>query len=143
MGSFLEELKKAGLADAKKQKQIEREKRKQAHIERKQAAKAAPPVIVETATLDLEKQTQLRIGQLLSEGMVQDYSGRKRFYFQTPDDSIHYLQISDICAALLERGKYAIVQILQDDFAVIRRAQALAIEELKPELVVLLQRKET
>lgn len=143
MGNFLDELKKVGLTDSKKQKQLEREMRKQAHIDLKQKAKESSPVLQPDPIAKLEKQRTERLSQLMDEGCVEDYAGRKRFYFQTPDQSIAYLQLSDIAAALLERGKFAITLGSDpDSYLLIRRAQALAMEELDSRMIVFLQRKE-
>ena len=54
------------------------------------------------------------------------------------------MMLSDVASALLDRGKYAIVaNEALDDYILVRRASALAIEAIDKKRVIVLRRQET
>lgn len=149
--NLLDALKKAGLADAKKAKKAEHEKKQQQHRDLKRgepkseikevcvsAEPVASPSVVDAAQHQKERLTQAYHGAALS-----DISGRKKFYFQTLDQHIECMMLSDVATALLERGKYAIVANESlDDYILVRRASALAIEAIDKKRIIVMRRQE-
>ena len=149
MSNLLDALKNAGLADAKKVKKAEQAKKQQVHKELKSGAAktsvADPAPIIEKqqAMQNVELQLQERLAAVYRGAAVSDAGGRKKFYFQTPDQYIECMMLSDVASALLDRGKYAIVaNEAQDDFIVVRRSSALAIEAIDKKRVIVLRRQE-
>lgn len=152
-GNLLDALKSAGLADAKKAKKIEHEKKQQAHKDLKsgaarQAAQNAPSPapVVERAEAIQNAQTQVqdRLKAAYRGAALSDISGRKKFYFTTPDQFIECMMLSEVASALLDRGKYAIVSSeMLDDYILVRRATALAIEAIDRKRVIVLKRQES
>ena len=149
MSNLLDALKNAGLADAKKVKKAEQAKKQQVHKELKSGIGKSPvpdpePVITKAQALqNVEMQVQERLSAAYRGAAVSDASGRKKFYFQTADQYIECMMLSDVASALLDRGKYAIVaNEAQDDYIVVRRASALAIEAIDKKRVVVLRRQE-
>lgn len=149
MSNLLEELKKAGLASAKKSKQIEREKKQQEHREYKE--KLEPAKVTAKAEqvqqlspqISLEQQNRHRLEQLYRDAEIGNTGGRRKFYFRGLDDHIECLQMSDLASALIDRGKLAIASNLTlDDYILIKRASALAIEAIDKKRIILLKRKE-
>lgn len=147
---LLDALKKAGLADAKKAKKAEHEKKQQQHRDLKRgeskhekviAAPAEPvkaPEVTDGAVLQKERLAHAYRGAALS-----DISGRRKFYFETLDHHIECMMLSDVASALLERGKYAIVANESlDDYILVRRASALAIEAIDKKRVIVMRRQE-
>ena len=54
------------------------------------------------------------------------------------------MMLSDVAAALLERGKYAIVANENlDDYILVRRATALAIEAIDKKRIIVFRRQES
>lgn len=150
MSNLLDALKNAGLADAKKVKKAEQAKKQQEHKELKSGAvKTAPespaPVVDKVQAMqNVEVQIRERLAAAYRGAAVSDASGRKKFYFQTPDQFIECMMLSEVASALLDRGKYAIVaNEAQDDYIVVRRASALAIEAIDKKRVVVLRRQES
>ena len=150
MANLLDALKNAGLADAKKVKKAEQAKKQQIHKELKSGAvKAAPveaePVVSKSQAMqNVELQVQERLAAAYRGAALSDVSGRKKFYFQTPDQFIECMMLSEVASALLDRGKYAIVaNESQDDYILVRRASALAIEAIDKKRVVVLRRQES
>ena len=148
--SILDELKKTGLANAKKAKQIEKEKKQQQHRELKEGTTApqpAPKVSAETLALEnkrlLEIQEKEHLQRVYCGAALGDVAGRKRFYFRTFDRFLDVLMLSDVAVALLERGKYAIVaDAALDEHIVVKRATALLIEAIDKKRVVFFVRQE-
>ena len=150
MSSLMDELKKAGLASDKKHKQIEREKKQQQHQALKQTSKTKPASEItvhpaDDANLLIQKQKRARLEAIYASIETSEWGGRRKFYFQTPDQKIGAMQISDLCGILLERGKLAIIQALDspNDFLVVKRSTALALDEAEPGRIAYFQRKET
>ena len=149
-GNLLDALKSAGLADAKKAKKIEHEKKQQQHKDLKSGAvKAAPPEpekvedIKKQAVIQTEKLVQDRLESAYRGAALSDIAGRKKFYFTTVDQCIDCMMLSEVAAALLDRGKYAIVaNLAMDDYLLVRRATALAIEAIDKKRVIVLKRQE-
>ena len=151
--SLLDELKKAGLANDKKAKQIEREKKQQKHHElksgeaRKQADVAQgidnqPVDAVQAEASQATKQAE-QLARIYKNAEVTNASGRKKFYFTTIDNYIDCMNMSDVASILLERGKYAIVaNETLDDYIIVKRSTALALEAIDRKRVVVLHRTE-
>lgn len=151
--SLLDELKKAGLANDKKAKQIEREKKQQKHhelksgesrkqVEASRADESRPVDAVMLETSQAAKQTE-QLARIYKNAEVTNASGRKKFYFTTIDNYIECMNMSDVASILLERGKYAIVANESlDDYIVVKRATALALESIDKRRVVVLHRTE-
>lgn len=149
MANLLDALKNAGLADAKKIKKAEQAKKQQVHKELKSGAPKAvqptsePVVAKEQAIQNVELQVRERLAAVYRGAAVPDTGGRKKFYFQTPDQFIECMMLSDVASALLDRGKYAIVaNEAADDYIVVRRSAALAIEAIDKKRVIVLRRQE-
>ena len=150
MANLLDALKNAGLADAKKIKKAEQAKKQQIHKDLKSGApKAAqlspePVIAKEVAIQNVELQNKERLASVYRGASVPDISGRKKFYFQTPDQYIECMMLSEVASALLDRGKYAIVaNEAADDYIVVRRSAALAIEAIDKKRVIVLRRQES
>ena len=148
--SMLDELKKVGLTNDKKAKQVERAKKQQQHHELKtgEAKKTAPKegapsdAVAEVAPALVAKD-QEQLERLYKDAGLANFSGRKKFYFTTPEGFIDCMCVSDVAYILLERGKIAIVaNASKDDFILVKRATALAIEALDKTRVVMLHRQE-
>ena len=146
---MLDALKNAGLADAKKAKKAENEKKLQLHKELKsgktavQEAPAEPVIVKAQAIQNVELQVQERLAAAYKGAALTDVSGRKKFYFTTLDQYVDCMMISDVASALLERGKYAIVANENlDDYILVRRSAALAIEAIDKKRVIVLRRQE-
>lgn len=150
MANMLDALKNAGLADSKKAKKAENEKKQQLHKDLKSGAPKPAPVqeVRETpvkaqAIQNVEVQVQERLAAAYRGAALTDISGRKKFYFTTIDQCIDCMMLSDVASALLERGKYAIVaNETLDDYILVRRASALAIEAIDKKRVIILKRQE-
>lgn len=152
MANMLDALKSAGLANAKKVKKAENEKKQQLHKELKSGrtvSSASESVQVrvsekEKALQNVELQTRERLSSAYRGAALNDVSGRKRFYFTTLDQCIDCMMISESAAALLDRGKYAIVaNEALDDYIIVRRSSALSIEAIDKKRVIVLRRQET
>ena len=154
MSNLLDALKSAGLADAKKAKKAEQAKKQQMHKDLKSgAAKAQPAPAAEPAepavsrvqaVENVAQQVRERLSAAYRGAALSDVSGRKRFYFTTLDQQIDFMMLSDVASALLDRGKYAIVaNEALDDYILVRRASALAIEAIDKKRVIVLRRQET
>ena len=152
MANMLDALKNAGLANAKKVKKAENEKKQQLHKELKSGKAAAPiaepvreaVVEKEKAIQNVEQQVRDRLAAAYRGAALNDVSGRKRFYFTTLDQYIDCMMISEVAAAPLDRGKYAIVaNETLDDYIMVRRAVALTIEAIDKKRVIVLKRQET
>ncbi len=151
MSNMLDALKNAGLADAKKAKKAEHDKKQQLHKDLKSgAAKAAfePAVVEKNEVKDLviqnvELQVKERLAAAYRGAALTDISGRKKFYFTTIDQFVDCMMLSDVASALLERGKYAIVANENlDDYILVRRSSALAIEAIDKKRVIVLRRQD-
>ncbi len=150
MANMLDALKNAGLANEKKVKKAENEKKQQLHKELKSGRSPVtesvtePVVEKEKAIQNVEQQIRDRLAAAYRGAALNDVSGRKRFYFTTLDQCIDCMMISDVAAALLDRGKYAIVaNETLDDYIMVRRAVALTIEAIDKKRVIVLKRQET
>jgi len=149
MGNMLDALKKSGLANDKKAKQVEREKKQQQHRGLKDGGgtstqEIAADLRATEAKQSVETQVQQRLAQVYLDAALGDVNGRKKFYFQTPERFIDAIMLSDLALALLERGKYAIVaNASQDDYIVVKRATALAIEAIDKKRVIFFKRQES
>lgn len=146
--NLLDALKNAGLADAKKVKKAEQVKKQQLHKELKSGTKPqvkeVPMVERSQAIQNVEVQVQERLSAIYRDAALCDISGRKKFYFQTMDQFIDCMMLSDVASSLLERGKYAIVASEKlDDYILVRRATALAIEAIDKKRIIVLRRQET
>ena len=149
--NLLDALKKAGLADAKKAKKAEHEKKQQQHrdlkrgevkAESKSVVPAAESVKTQAA-VDSAAHQKERLAQAYRGASLSDISGRKKFYFQTLDQHIDCMMLSDVATALLERGKYAIVANENlDDYILVRRASALSIEAIDKKRIIVMRRQE-
>ena len=148
--SMLDELKKAGLTNDKKARQVERAKKQQQHHElkagenRKQIENREREIAVasdiETPTLKEAEQ----LARIYKDASLVHLSGRKKFYFTTPDGYIDCLCLSDVASILLERGKLAIVVgLASDEYILVKRATALSIEAIDKKRVLVLRRQET
>ena len=148
--SMLDELKKAGLTNDKKARQVERAKKQQQHHElkagenRKQIENREREIAVasdiETPTLKEAEQ----LARIYKDASLVHLSGRKKFYFTTPDGYIDCLCLSDVASILLERGKLAIVVgLAPDEYILVKRATALSIEAIDKKRVLVLRRQET
>lgn len=154
MSNMLDALKSAGLADAKKAKKAEQAKKQQVHKDLKSGAskaQAAAPleapelqVSRQQAVENVAQQVRDRLSSAYRGAALTDVSGRKRFYFTTLDQQIDCMMLSDVASALLDRGKYAIVaNEAMDDYILVRRASALAIEAIDKKRIIVLRRQET
>ncbi|MBR4985267.1 MAG: DUF2058 family protein [Proteobacteria bacterium] len=154
MSNLLDALKNAGLADAKKAKKAEQAKKQQAHKELKSGASKAqavspmeapePQVSRQQAVENVAQQVRDRLTAAYRGAALTDISGRKKFYFTTLDQHIDCMMLSDVASALLDRGKYAIVaNEAMDDYILVRRASALAIEAIDKKRIIVLRRQET
>ena len=148
--NLLDALKSAGLADAKKARKAEQEKKQQLHRELKSGAKTVadpvpePQITKSQAIQNVEMQVRERLAAAYRGAALNDVSGRKKFYFQTIDQFIDCMMLSDVAAALLERGKYAIVANENlDDYILVRRATALAIEAIDKKRIIVFRRQES
>lgn len=147
--SMLDELKKAGLTNDKKARQVERAKKQQHHHDlktgeaRKQAvAKAIQTDCAKDARPALAGDAE-QLSRIYQDAGLSNLSGRKKFYFTTPDNYIDCLSISDVAAILLERGKLAIVENLsRDDYILVKRSTALAIEAIDKTRLMVFRRQE-
>ncbi len=169
-GNLLDALKHAGLADAKKAKKIENEKKQQQHrdLKRESASHesalrtgAASPdhdfIAVgdqngaagnisakDAAIQNAQTQAAERLRRIYAQAPLRNAGGRKKFYFETPDHFIECIGLSDVAHALLDRGKYAIAQNEAcDDYIVVSRATALNLEAVDKRRVVVFRRQET
>ena len=147
--NLLDALKKAGLTDEKKAKKAENQKKQQQHRDLKSGKSPEQTMAVveaaqpKQAVVNVEQQVKERLGQVYKGAALSDVSGRKKFYYQTMDQYIDCMMLSDVASALLERGKYAIVaNEAMDDYILVRRATALAIEAIDRKRVILLRRQE-
>lgn len=149
--SMLDELKKVGLTNDKKAKQVERAKKQQQHhdlktgeAKKQMAGKDTVATNVATeAVPSLEAKDQEQLARLYKDAALSNFSGRKKFYFTTPDCYIDCMCVSDVASILLERGKIAIVaNSSKDDYILVKRATALAIEAIDKTRVVVLHRQE-
>ena len=149
--NLLDALKNAGLADEKKARKAENAKKQQQHRDLKSGA-SKNNVIHEDAAVasdrvqavqNVEIQVKDRLAQIYQNAALTDISGRKKFYFQTPDNYIDCIMLSDVAAALLDRGKYALVASESlDDYIMVRRSTALAIEAIDKKRIIILKRQE-
>lgn len=151
MSNMLDALKNAGLADAKKAKKAEHDKKQQLHKDLKSGAAkvASEPAVVEINEVkaqviqNVELQVKERLAAAYRGAALTDISGRKKFYFTTIDQFVDCMMLSDVASALLERGKYAIVaNETLDDYILVRRSSALAIEAIDKKRVIVLRRQE-
>ncbi len=149
--SLLDELKKTGLANDKKAKQIEREKKQQQHKDLKsgearkqaEAAQKTAAAVAMPQPVDVAAKASEQLARLYKNAEVHNASGRKKFYFTTCDNYIDCLNISDVASILIDRGKFAIVANQNlDDYIVVKRATALAIEAIDKSRIVVLHRTE-
>lgn len=151
---MLDALKSAGLADAKKAKKAEQAKKQQVHKDLKSGAsktQAVSPLEApdsqisrQQAVENVAQQVRDRLSAAYRGAALTDVSGRKRFYFTTLDQQIDCMMLSDVASALLDRGKYAIVaNEALDDYILVRRASALAIEAIDKKRIIVLRRQET
>lgn len=138
-GNLLDALKHAGLADAKKAKKIENEKKQRQHrdLKRDSSSHAAtdnspnPPgnahdfiAVAErtpaenalnrqidrcAARQNAEAHAADRLKQIYAQAALRNVFGRKKFYFETHDHFIECVGLNEVAYALLDRGKYAIV----------------------------------
>lgn len=154
--NLLDALKKVGIADEKKAKKAENAKRQQQHRELKRGENSAQSALTAAANeLDAQRekaraienaaqQARDRLAETYRDAAVPNANGRKKFYFTTLERRIDCMMVSDVANALLERGKYAIVaNETLDDYLVVRRATALAIEAIDKKRVVMMRRQET
>lgn len=166
-GNLLDALKHAGLADAKKAKKIENEKKQQQHRDLKrdaahtQASSVPQPntdhdfIAIEgkapqaqdlrdAARHNVEAHVADRLKQIYAQAALRNVFGRKKFYFETSDHFIECIGLSDVAYALIDRGKYAIVaNDAMDDFIVVNRATALNLEAVDKRRVAVLKRQES
>lgn len=149
--NLLDALKKAGLADAKKAKKAEHEKKQQQHRDLKRGDlktenKTAEPSVEPVKTpvvADIAAHQKERLAQAYRGAALSDISGRRKFYFQTLDQHIECMMLSDVATALLERGKYAIVaNEALDDYILVRRSSALSIEAIDKKRIIVMRRQE-
>ena len=149
--NLLDALKSAGLADEKKARKAENAKKQQQHRDLKSGAARNNAASTEVAAApertqavqNVEIQVKDRLAQIYQNAALTDISGRKKFYFQTPDNYIDCIMLSDVAAALLDRGKYALVANESlDDYIMVRRATALAIEAIDKKRIIILKRQE-
>lgn len=157
-GNLLDALKHAGLADAKKAKKIENEKKQREHRDLKresapghdyiavgeQNGAAGNAIAKDAAVQNAQNQAAERLRRIYAQAPVRNAAGRKKFYFETPDHFIECIGLSDVAYALLDRGKYAIAQNEAcDDYIVVSRATALNLEAVDKRRVVVFRRQET
>lgn len=153
--NLLDALKNAGLANEKKLKKVQNEKKQQLHRDLKRgdrpAATAAPEPAAPAINDDAKTQAIQNAGALRAQRLHDAYkniavangAGRKKFYFQTPDGFIDCLMLSDVACALLERGKYAVIASENlDDFILVSRQSALAVEAIDKTRIAVLRRQE-
>ncbi len=121
--------------EAERQKRDDRyreEQSKKKHTDKKtNLLKAASQV-------DLEKKTALK-RIIKEENILAREGGNKRFYFQLPDGTIPFIEISPILGKRLAQGDAAIVdseQILIDDFAVLSGKAAHQLSALEQERII-------
>ena len=153
--NLLDALKSAGLADDKKARRAEQEKKQTEHknLKRGAAAPTAEPVSPSSpkspvpngvAIENAELQARERLQAIYRQAALPNTAGRKKFYYQTLENDIDCMMISDVASALLERGKYAIVaNAAMDDYILVSRATALAIEAVDKKRVIVFRRQET
>lgn len=169
-GNLLDALKHAGLADAKKAKKIENEKKQQQHRDLKRESAPHEParqtaaaaaghdfiavgeqngaagnaIAKDAAVQNAQNQAAERLRRIYAQAPLRNAAGRKKFYFETPDHFIECIGLSDVAYALLDRGKYAIAQNEAcDDYIVVSRATALNLEAVDKRRVVVFRRQET
>lgn len=144
--NFIDAFKAAGLASDKQARKVANEKKHAEHKSLKSGARpssgevtAVVPVPQAAAPSDAERLERLYRGAALC-----DISGRRKFYFQTVGGEIDCIMLSDVAAALLERGKYALVESLTPDaFILVTRSTALGIEAIDKKRVIVLKRRES
>lgn len=71
-----------------------------------------------------------RLKQIVSSGRLNGADGRRKYYFETRDDRVVYLNVSDDAQQRLESGKAAIVESPKGKTTVINADSAQRVAEL-------------
>lgn len=160
MGTLGDQLRKAGLADQKRQRQVR-------HQESARRKKLGPREIeAEKRAREEERQRQAetrrladrrreeerrqqhdaalpgqRLPALIRQGQVRGApTGNRRFYFVTPQQTVSFLEVPPVIARSLAAGGHAIIDaagVLRDDFCVVDADTARALRGLAPERVII------
>jgi len=154
MGSSLQDqLLKMGLVDASQVKKAKHEKRvsnqgkgrgveagerrkrdAKANAER-QAKRRADRERAKANRTDVEaREVQLQIQQIVASGRVQGrVHGRRRFYFETRDGRVPFLEFSDEIITGLERGRVGLTESPAGDTVLVEGPSAARIFDLDPD----------
>ncbi len=159
MGNLRDELIKKGLSDEKRARAATHEEKARQRRLGPEAAEAERREREEKAREEAElkraedrkreeerrhqheqEAEQNRIPDLIRSGLVRDGGGgSRRFYFVTRENTISFLEVSDMAARNLAEGRYAIVEcggiVARKDFCLVASVQASEIAHLEPERV--------
>lgn len=157
MASLQEQLLKAGMVDAKKAKNIEKEKRKKAKQQpkgkvlldkNKELAKQAQ---LDKVQKDRERNKQLQaesekkaihaqVVQLITLNTIDRSRGETPYHF-TDEKKVKKLYIDDTLQKQLSNGQLGIAK-LEDDYALVPRKVAEKIQERESKVIILLNSTE-
>ena len=114
-------------ADARAQKN--RDARAKAQREATRQADRARAKVQRTAAE--AREVQLQIQQIIASGKVQGrVQGRRRFYFETRDDRVPFLEVSDEIIAGLESGRIGLTEAPTGEVVLVEKDAAARIFEL-------------
>ncbi len=154
MGSSLQDqLLKMGLVDASQVKKAKHQKRvakqgkgrgaetadrrkrdAKANADRQAARRAERSRAKENRTEVEAREAQLRIQQIVGSGRVQGrVHGRRRFYFETRDGRVPFLEFSDEVISGLESGRMGLSESPAGETTVVEGASAARIFDLDPD----------
>ncbi len=151
-GSISDQLLKMGLVDEKKAKQVKHQKRQEntkkgrrgvenARMDRRAALAASQDnARQKDRERELQRQEksdkiaeQHRIMQIVQSGTVKGKTGgRKRFYYDSRDGRVPYLEVNDDVLDALEKGTMALAEEPEGRMFIIDESSAARVAELDP-----------
>lgn len=106
----------------------ERRKQAEARQQQQQAADKARGEAERAA--QASREVQLQVAQIVQSGKVKAGRGFRRFYFESRDDRVPYVEVADDVAERVERGDVAVTESPTGEVELVGRDAAARIAEL-------------